>query len=303
MTTFAAPAWARSITNEQFALFQRLVHREAGIYLSDAKRALLVGRLLRRLRGTGIDSFEAYYRLVEADPEERVRMLDCICTNETQFFREPRQFAFLEEKACVDWERAASAGKHPRRLRVWSAGCSTGEEPYSLAMSLLAHLPPSRGWELEILGTDLSTGALEKARRAVWPIERAAQIPAPLLKRFMLRGVGAQAGRMRAGSETRAVVELQRLNLNDPPYPVEGPFDLVLCRNVLIYFDRAGKERVIHRLVDCLAPGGYLMLGHAESLCGVTARTRSVGPSVYVRLPGGAAGHAEPSPGRGESSR
>ena len=290
-----APGWVRPFTNKQFALFQALVHREAGIFLSDTKKSLVVGRLMRRLREHGIDSFKDYYQLVAADPAERVCMLDCICTNETHFFRDPRQFDFLEQTACAEWERTAAAGSRPRSLRVWSAGCSTGEEPYSVAMSLLARLPTAPGWELEILGTDLSTKALERARAATWPIEKAAEIPAPLLKRFMLRGIGSQLGRMRAGPELRAVVQTRRLNLNDQPDPVGGRFDLILCRNVLIYFDGAGKKKVIDRLLDCLSPGGYLLLGHAESLIGATNRTRNVGPGVYMRVPDARTGVPEGS--------
>jgi chemotaxis protein methyltransferase CheR len=297
----ASPHWVRPLTPKQFARFQALVHREAGIHLSEAKRALLVGRLLRRLRVTGLDSFDAYCDLVEADPQERVLMLDCICTNETHFFRDARQFAYLEQRACDQWERAAAAGRRSRVLRVWSAGCSTGEEPYSVAMSLRARLP--REWELQVLGTDLSTRALERARTAVWPIERAEEIPAALLRRFMLRGVGPQEGRMRACPELQTLVRIDRLNLNDERYAVAGPFDLILCRNVLIYFDQAGKRRVIERLVDHLAPGGLLLLGNAESLSGITSRTRGVGPAVYVRLEDSPGSRAAPAAGRPHPGR
>jgi chemotaxis protein methyltransferase CheR len=288
----ATPARVRPITKRVFSLFQQLVHREAGIYLTEAKKALLVGRLLRRLRAHGLDSFESYYRLVEEDAAERVRMLDCVSTNETHFFRDPRQVSFLEQTVCPGWEAAATAGTRSRCIRAWSAGCSTGEEPYSLAMTLLARLPPSAGWQVHILATDLSTRALERAHAAVFSVEKAAEIPTSLLKRFMFRGVGAEDGRMKVGPDVRALVTLQRLNLNDHPYPVPGEFDLILCRNVLIYFDRAAKERVIDNLVDHLAPGGYLMLGHAESLSGLTHRTRTAGPSVYMRVP--AAGAERP---------
>ncbi len=283
------PPRVRPITKRAFSMFQKLVHREAGIYLTEAKKALLVGRLLRRLRAHDLDSFESYYRLVEEDAAERVRMLDCVSTNETHFFRDPRQFAFLEQAICPGWEAAATAGTRSRCVRAWSAGCSTGEEPYSLAMTLLARLPPSAGWQTHIMATDLSTRALEQARAAVYPVEKAAEIPTSLLKRFMLKGVGAEDGRMKAGPEIRALVTVQRLNLNDRSYPVPGEFDLILCRNVLIYFDPAAKERVIDRLLDHLAPGGYLMLGHAESLSGLTHRTRTAGPSVYMRVPAAAA--------------
>src|SRR5688572_7467187 len=142
----------QTVTDKEFALFQALIHQDAGIFLSPAKKALLVGRLSQRLRELSLTSFGAYYRrIVEGDSAERARMLDCICTNETRFFREPGHFDFLERQVFPNW-----AERNPRRIRVWSAGCSTGEEPYSLAMTLLHNLPSSRGWDIEVLGTDLS---------------------------------------------------------------------------------------------------------------------------------------------------
>ena len=151
----------RPITEREFTLFQTLIHREAGIYLAPAKKALLVGRLSKRLRALGLASFGEYYsRIVEEDDrDERIRMLDCISTNETHFFREPRQFEFLERQVIPVWKE-----RGPRVLRIWSAGCSTGEEPYSLAMLLLHHFPPGSGRQIEILATDLSTRALEGQR-------------------------------------------------------------------------------------------------------------------------------------------
>jgi chemotaxis protein methyltransferase CheR len=256
-----------TITDREFQAFQRFIHAEAGIWLTPAKKALLSGRLGARLRALGLDSFGAYFRhFTEIDTLEQVRMLDCICTNETRFFREPRQFDFLEREVLPAWSAAALAGQRPRRIRVWSAGCSTGEEPYSLAMSLLAHCPPSLGFEIEIVATDLSTRVLDRARAAVWPVEDAREIPSAYLKRFMLRGVRAREGSMKAGPEIRSVVRFQQLNLNHDHCPLAGPFDLVFCRNVLIYFEPAGKEKVLGRLRDRLAPEGYLFLGHSESL-------------------------------------
>jgi chemotaxis protein methyltransferase CheR len=271
-----------AITPREFALFQSLILREAGIYLSEAKQALVVGRLARRLRALGLRSFAASHAVVREDEAERVRMLDCISTNETHFFREPRQFEFLERTVFPDWESRAAAGLRARRVRAWSAGCSTGEEPYSLAMALLERFPPSAGWEIDILATDLSTRVLERARAAVWPMSKASEIPPRHLKAFMLRGVGSQQGRLKAGPEIRALVRFERLNLNDDGEAAPGPFDLVFCRNVLIYFDAPSKRRVVHRLLERLAPEGYLFLGHAESLTGLTERARSVGPTVYA---------------------
>jgi chemotaxis protein methyltransferase CheR len=276
----------RRLGDREFARFQALIHRESGIWLSPAKRALLVGRLSRRLRELGVASTRKYYDLVAADPAERVRMLDCVTTNETHFFREPRHFDFLAERVYPRWRAEALAGTRPRSIRVWSAACSTGEEPYSLAMSLLRAFPPGSGFEIEILATDLSTRALERARAATWPVEKAAEIPAPDLKAFMLRGTGSQTGRMRAGPELCGLVRFARLNLNDGAWPGLGTFDLVFCRNVLIYFSPATKTQVVGRLLRHLGPAGLLFLGHAESLSGMGHAVRSVLPTVYAHAGG-----------------
>jgi len=277
------------IPTRVFRQFQRLVLEEAGISLSDAKRALLVGRLSRRLRELGLTSYGDYLARVVEDDDERTRMLDAIATNETRFFREPKQLDFLRDEVFPRWAREGADGRRPRRVRIWSAGCSTGEEPYSLAMLLLSAFPA--GWELSVLATDLSTKALGRARDAVWPVERAAQIPPPLLRTFMLRGTGPEEGRMKAGPEVRALVTFRRLNLAAEGWDLEGPFNVVLCRNVLIYFDADGKRRVIARLLDHVAPGGYFLVGHAESLNGLSDRVRPARPSVYA-VGGPRAAHA-----------
>ncbi len=272
----------RLIGDGEYARFQALIHREAGIWLAPVKRALLVGRLSRRLRDLGLASFGDYYDRVEADPAERIRMLDQITTNETHFFREPRHFEFLAEEAFPRWRAEAAQGGRPRRVRIWSAACSTGEEPYSLAMALLRAFPPGSGWHLEILATDLSTNVLDRAERAVWPVEKSGEIPDAELRAFMLRGVGPQQGTMKAGPEIRGLVRFARLNLNDAAYPKFGAFDLVFCRNVLIYFDAATKGQVVGRLLEHLAPHGYLFLGHAESLSGTALPVRNILPNIYA---------------------
>ncbi len=267
-----------AVSDRDFARYQKLINREAGIWLAPVKKALLVGRLARRLRELGLGNYGDYYERVMQDEVERVRMLDCICTNETHFFREPRHFDFMAERVFAAWQAEADAGKRPRRARIWSAACSTGEEPYSIAMSLLAAFPS--GWDLEVLATDLSTKALDRARAGVWPIEKSKEIPTSYLKAFMLRGYGAQDGLMRAGPEIRSVIRFERLNLAGDDWPV-GVHDLVFCRNVLIYFDRVTKARVVERLLDSVDPHGYLFLGHAESLGGFSSRARAVVPTVY----------------------
>ena len=275
----------RPLKDKEFALFQALIYRKAGIYLSEAKKTLLVGRLRKRLRVLGLKSFYQYYQHVvePCNDDEMVQMLDHITTNETHFFREPRHFDFLETQVFPEWRALEAAGLMPRRIRIWSAACSTGEEPYSLAMLLLWHFPPEKGWDIEILATDLSTRVLKRAADATWPIEKSSKIPAKYLKRFMLKGRRGQQGKMKAGLRIRSVVRFHQLNLNDESYPLTGRFNLVFCRNVLIYFDVESRFRVIHRLVDYLAPKArYIFLGHAESLSRVTDRVRSVIPTVYT---------------------
>lgn len=273
----------RPISPGEFARFQRLIHREAGIFLSEHKTALLTGRLSRRLRALGLRSFAAYYDylLEPANDGERRRMLDCICTNETHFFREPGHWEFLRANVYPQWRAAAASKLRTRRIRAWSAACSTGEEPYSLAMDLLHHFPVESGWQIEILATDLSTKALASAQEGVWQLDRACEIPRQFLKEFMLKGVGAQQGFMKVGPAIRSLVEFRRVNLNAKAYPVSGFFDLIFCRNVLIYFDVPTKQAVLDRLLGHLASDGYLFLGHSESTNMLRDRTCSVGTAIF----------------------
>jgi chemotaxis protein methyltransferase CheR len=266
---------------EEFSLFQALVLRESGIHLGAKNRAMLVSRLWKRLRALELNSFSAYYRRVKADPQEMVLMLDCICTNETHFFREPAAFQCLRDRVFPEWTAQADAKKRSRTLRVWSAACSTGEEPFSLAMTLLSEFPPSSGWSIEVLGTDLSTKVLARASAGIWPAEKISDVPVDYQRKFLLKGFGPEKGKIKATDEVRQVVRFQRMNLTQEPYPVAGPFDLIFCRNVLIYFQWETKIKVVDRLGRFLTPEGYLFLGHAESLHGVADKLQSVTPKVF----------------------
>jgi chemotaxis protein methyltransferase CheR len=272
------------LTEAEFVRFQQFLEQHTGIHLSDAKRPLLVARLARRLRQLGMTSFSAYYDHVIDDRHlpERTAMFDAVSTNETHFFREPRQFELLRATVFPQWKTAAAEGTRAKSIKVWSAGCSTGEEPYSLAMLLLEHFDSSE-WELRVEATDLSTRVLETARRGVWPIRKASEIPTHLRRRFMLRGTGAQEGSFKAGEDVRSIIRIGRLNLNDDVYPMSSDFDLILCRNVLIYFTHAQRAKVTANLLSHLVPGGYFLLGHSETLSGVVSGPRSVIPTVYVR--------------------
>ena len=266
----------------EFALFQKLVHEEAGIWLGPQKAALVRARLARRLRELQLGSYGEYYEVVrERGDAELAVLLDCIATNETRFFREPRHFEFLGGQVLPRWREEAARGTRTRTLRVWSAACSTGEEPYSLAMLLLDQLDPADGWNVEILASDISTRALDAARRGIWPMSRVADVPRGFLERFMLRGRRSQEGNVSAGPELRSVIRFERLNLNDLAGANPGAFDLVFCRNVMIYFDAATKQRVVASLLGHLAPTGYLFIGHAETLNGVSEAVRAVIPTVY----------------------
>jgi chemotaxis protein methyltransferase CheR len=278
-----------AVSDRDFARYQAFINAEAGIWLAPVKKALLVGRLARRLRELGLTSYAEYFELVVSSEAEKVRMLDAICTNETHFFREPRHFEYLADRLFPAWRAEADQGHRPRRLRIWSAACSTGEEPYSLAMTALGALP---GWDVEILASDLSTKVLARAEAALWPLEKSREIPEAYLKAFMLKGYGSQEGLMKAGPEIRALVRFSRLNLKHE-WPTIGQFDLVFCRNVLIYFDRETKAKVVNGLLDRLLPQGHLFLGHAESLGGFTSRAKAVLPTVYVPIAGAPARAAQ----------
>jgi chemotaxis protein methyltransferase CheR len=313
MIAVAAPG-TRTLSDDEFALFQHLVKRLSGISLGPQKKPLLLCRLGPRLRALGLRSFGEYYRRVTAagGEGELVHMLDCICTNETHFFREREQFELLEREILPAWresagygapDRGATHARVRRPLRAWSAACSTGEEPYSIAMSLLDSLssPERRGTAgqatgreggaptgalgIGVLATDLSVRALEQAQRAVWPIERASEIPDERLRAYMLRGKGASAGLMKAGPELRRLVTFRRFNLLDAAPERFGLFDLIFCRNVFIYFDAATKASIVAKLIASLAPSGYLFLGHAEGLHGTDPRVRCIAPSVYRLQP------------------
>jgi len=269
------------LTKDEFRFFQELVLNESGIHLGAKNRAMLIARLWKRLRALDLTSFSSYYRLVKKDPAEMVHMLDCICTNETHFFREPSAFTCLRERVFPEWITAADAGRRPRTIRAWSAACSTGEEPYSLAMTLLTHFPEEAGWKIEVLGTDLSTKVLARASTGIWTAEKIATIPVEYQRRFLLKGFGPDKGKFKATDELRRVVRFQRLNLNQENYEIFGPFDLIFCRNVIIYFQWETKLRVIDQLGSHLAPQGYLFLGHAESVHGVSEKLVSVAPKVF----------------------
>ncbi|MDB4907035.1 MAG: methyltransferase, CheR-type [Gemmatimonadetes bacterium] len=277
----------RELGAQEFRQLATLIHDVAGISLNESKRALMVRRLSSHVQSLGLTSFGDYHDLVRADDsgQELVQLLDLIATNETHFFREPAHFDYLEREVFPRWQAEAREGTRQRHVRIWSAACSTGQEPYTLGMLLLANLPASEGWTFELLATDISTQALDAAAHGTWSVDKAKEIPTPYLKRFLRRGTGPQVGVMRAVQELRDAITFRRLNLNEDALDVIGSFDIVFCRNVLIYFTQAGRAQVIEKLTQRLTPDGLLFVGHAESLHEHRTRLRAVLPTVYTRLP------------------
>lgn len=261
-----------SITDQEFALFQRLIYKIAGISLADSKKVLLVGRLQKRLRHHQLENFGQYYRLLAGgrQPAELQTMVDLLTTNETYFFREPQHFDFLRDEILSTWRGGV--------FRVWSAASSTGEEPYTLAMVLAEHLA-GRNWE--VVGSDLSTRVLEKARLGHYPMNRNEGIPPGFLRKYCLKGVRSQAGTFLISSELRRRVAFRHLNLTLPIDRDLGLFDVIFLRNVMIYFDTETKRRVIAHLLPHLALGGHLIIGHSETLNGLDTGLVAVRPTIY----------------------
>ncbi len=260
------------ITDQEFAQFQRFLYETAGIHLTGAKKALVSGRLAKRLQECKADSYADYFRLVTAGrfPEETQTAVDLLTTNETYFFREPKHFEFLRQ--CVVSENARRGP-----VRVWSAAGSSGEEAYSIAMVLQDCLPQA-AWE--VIGSDISTRVLQRARSGHYPLERARNIPHEYLKRFCLKGTGAHEGTLLVDRSLRGRVRFLQVNLN-APLPRLGTFDLVFLRNVLIYFDAETKRKVVARVLATVKSGGWLIVSHSETLHEITTEVRSVAPSIY----------------------
>lgn len=264
---------ASEITDQEFALFQRLIFKIAGITLSDAKKVLLIGRLRKRLVHHQLATFGEYYRFVSSPQhaDELQVMVDLLTTNETYFFREAKHFTFLRDEILPT--------RRPGDIfRIWSAASSSGEEAYTMAM-VLAESLRAGGWE--VFGSDISTQVLEKARTGLYPLERTEGIPPALLSKYCLKGVRSQAGKLLISSELRKNVRFEQVNLTHTVENWVGNFDVIFLRNVMIYFNQETKQQVVNNLLPRLKPGGWFVVGHSESLNGITQNLRQVKPTIY----------------------
>lgn len=261
-----------TINDQEFNQFRKLIYQLAGISLSPAKKALVSGRLAKRLAQYRLDSYGDYFRLLTAghNSDELQVAVDLLTTNETYFFREPRHFDFLRNQIL--------AGHGPgRTFRVWSAACSSGEEPYSIAMVLADRLGDGP-WE--VVASDISTRVLEKARTGHYPMDRIDGISREHLLRYCLKGVGAQENTLLVDQKLRSRVNFMQINLNQS-LPALGAFDVIFLRNVMIYFDQDTKRQIVQRMLPLLKPGGHFLIGHSESLNGLVDTLHPLTPSIY----------------------
>lgn len=270
------------LTDAQFGKISDLVRNMCGINLHDGKKELVKARLNKRLRKLGISSFDQYLEYISRDGDngELTAMLDALSTNLTSFFREVEHFEYFSQKALAKVKQAA--GNSGGRLRIWSAGCSSGEEPYSIAISVCDAIPNLTRWDARILATDISTRVLDHARGGSYDAEKVKTVPQQARTKYFQR-IGVGRGRpYRVSEQLRKLVHFSRVNLMDP-WPMQGPFDVIFCRNVMIYFDKPTQGGLVNRFWDLLGPGGTLFIGHSESLTGIKHRFKYVQPTVYEK--------------------
>ncbi len=288
---------APDLTPREYELFRKLVYEQAGINLGPNKAQLVRTRLARRLRELGCESFSEYYTIVTSDKsgQELCRLLDAISTNTTYLFREMHHFEFMR-KLLDTWLADAKWRNRYPTLRIWSAACSSGEEAYSIAMVLHERLEHERGVSFKILGTDISTRMLARAQQAIYSLEQVKNVPPALRSRYLrtVQHNGKKA--VQVVPELRQKITWARFNLMAPTFPFRNPFQIIFCRNVMIYFDRPTQEALVRKMHRHLIDGGYLFVGHSESLTNIDHPFEQVEPAIYRRstkpAPRPAAGHA-----------
>jgi chemotaxis protein methyltransferase CheR len=271
-------SYGPQLGDREFEFIRHVIGENAGIVLGPNKRQLVQGRLARRLRELNLTSFEAYCdHIRESGPEELVGLINALTTNVTSFYRENHHFDAL---ASYMLPEAFQRNRQSRRIRIWSAGCSSGEEAYCIAM-VARELMAGQKWDLKILATDIDSEMISTAQRGIYPLDRLATVPEERLRRHFLKGTGEYAGTAKVHPEVAQLVTFRTLNLMNP-WPMSGAFDVVFCRNVMIYFDQPTRERLVGRFADIIVPDGYLCLGHSESIHGA-GPFRLVGKTIYRR--------------------
>ncbi len=276
------------MSTRDYTRLSNLIYEQAGIRLGPEKKTMLEARIKRRLKALNLDSYDRYCNQLFGPrglKEELVPLIDVVTTNKTDFFREPGHFGFLVDKALPELTAGEGGG---RPLLVWSAGCSTGEEPYTLAIVLSEYALAHPGFRFRILATDISTHVLAKAETGVYSTEVVSPVPVALRRKYLMGSREPGSDRVRVVPELRRLIEFRRLNFMDADYGLAGKADAIFCRNVIIYFDRTTQEQVLRRLSRHLAPGGYMFVGHAETLHDMDLPLTPVAPALYRRIDAGA---------------
>jgi chemotaxis protein methyltransferase CheR len=270
------------LTDKDYTRIADLIYQHSRIHLGSNKRELVASRLGKRLRATGCESYTEYCDLISGldGAEEINNLVDAISTNHTFFFRERKHFDFLEQTVFSDFQKDPTF-RGDGCFRCWSAAASTGEEPYSIAIVLAMHGDKNPGFRWEMECSDISSTALDAAMEGIYPDARLDDVPIEMKKRFFQRGVGSQVGRYRVKAELRNRMTWHLMNLFQDVYPFDKKFHVIFCRNVMIYFDKASQELLVQRMARLLKPGGYLKVGHSESLAGINHSLQTVRPAVY----------------------
>jgi len=272
-----------TMNDREFQRFSALVYEHAGIKMPPAKKIMLEARLQKRLKSLGIGSFEEYGDYVtsrEGHENELVHMIDVVTTNKTDFFREPAHFEFLVKTAIPKIQQIRqNVSNEP--LRIWSAGCSSGEEPYTLAMVLSEYAQQKPGFNFSILASDICTQILKTAKTAVYPEDRADTIPVNLKKKYLLRSRERERALVRIAPNLRSMISFRRINFMDDNFGINEKMDIIFCRNVVIYFDKSTQQTLMKKFYNQLKPGGYLFIGHSETLSGLDVKFDSVASTVY----------------------
>ncbi len=271
-----------SFTDKHFSRIRKFVTAHTGIVLTDAKKDMVYGRLSKRIRNQFDGSFDAFCNAVdEGDKAEQEYLVNAITTNLTAFFRENHHFEYLRDKLIPELLRQK---QQSRKIRIWSAGCSTGEEPYSLAMTLREAIPGIDNWDVKILATDLDANVVQHGQDGVYTRERISGLDESRQRRWFQLGKGENEGLVKVKPELQQLIHFKRLNLLHD-WPMKGPFDVIFCRNVVIYFDKQTQSELFERYANILTPGGHLFIGHSESLYKVSERFAALGHTVYRQLP------------------
>lgn len=272
------------LSQEDFVKLSNFIYRESGIKMPPVKRIMLQSRLQKRLKELRMTTFKEYCNYVfskEGLNNEIIHMLDVVSTNKTDFFREPVHFDFLSSTILPAYY---SDSKSKKQFKIWSAGCSSGEEPYTIAIVLFEFLESHPGFDFSILGTDISTRILQNAIDAVYKEDKVIGVPLELKKRYFLKSKDRQNPTVKMGPQLRSKVRFERLNFMDNSYLINDSFDVIFCRNVLIYFDRETQESVINKICTKLSTGGYFFLGHSESILNMNVPLKQLKPTIYQKI-------------------